>query len=84
MSNVFITILITFIITFIILRIAIFFIYNKPNIEINVTKGDDYDTYRIYFNYIHYIEYLEYSEKENRSKHLFTFRKKHKNDERRT
>lgn len=58
--------------------------YNKPNFELNITRGEDFDTYRLYFNYIHYKEYLEYSEKENRTVKLLTFRRKHKNDKRRT
>ncbi len=84
MKETLITLLIGFIVAFIVIRIMLYFIYNKPHIEINVTRGDDFDTYRIYFNYIHYINYLEYSEKESRSKKLFTFRKKHKDDKRRT
>ena len=69
--------IITVLIIAVLLQSAIIWAYNKPNFELNITRGEDFDTYRLYFNYIHFIEHLEYSEKENRTIKLFTFRKKH-------
>ena len=32
--------------------ITLIFIYNKPNIEVKVTKDVEFDTYTVYLNYI--------------------------------
>lgn len=58
--------------------ITLIFIYNKPNIEVKVTKDVEFDTYTVYLNYIKYIDCIEYEEKEDRSIKLFKYKKKHK------
>lgn len=76
------TFIIAFILAAIFIQLFLIFAYNRPHIEINVTRGEEYDTYRIYLNYIKYTTYFiddcECSEKEPRNIKLFTFKRRHK------